>query len=146
MSQATASGTGAVFDIPVRWGDLDAMNHVNNTVYFRYIEEARVQLMLQLDLLPPSPRTGVLAHASLDFVRPVLYPGPPYASCISSCAWGAAASRSRSAYGTRASLTSSMRAAATCWCPSMRKVVLNRGAKRRFLASGRSSEPDFCFP
>ena len=74
MSQATASGTGAVFDIPVRWGDLDAMNHVNNTVYFRYIEEARVQLMLQLDLLPPSPRTGVLAHASLDFVRPVLYP------------------------------------------------------------------------
>ncbi|HRL22107.1 acyl-CoA thioesterase [Alcaligenes sp. SDU_A2] len=74
MSEAVRSEPGFVFDIPVRWGDLDAMNHVNNTVYFRYIEEARAQLMLQLGLLPPSPRTGVLAHASLDFVRPVLYP------------------------------------------------------------------------
>lgn len=27
----------------VRWGDLDAFNHVNNAHYMRYIEEARVQ-------------------------------------------------------------------------------------------------------
>lgn len=26
---------------PVRWGDMDAMGHVNNTVYFRYLETAR---------------------------------------------------------------------------------------------------------
>ena len=25
-------------DIPIRWGDMDAMGHVNNTVYFRYLE------------------------------------------------------------------------------------------------------------
>ena len=24
--------------IPIRWGDMDAMNHVNNTTYFRYLE------------------------------------------------------------------------------------------------------------
>jgi acyl-CoA thioester hydrolase len=24
--------------IPIRWGDMDAMKHVNNTVYFRYLE------------------------------------------------------------------------------------------------------------
>ena len=42
MTQVVDSGAGATFDIAVRWGDLDAMNHVNNTVYFRYIEEARV--------------------------------------------------------------------------------------------------------
>ena len=28
--------------IPVRWGDMDAMGHVNNTVYFRYMEQTRI--------------------------------------------------------------------------------------------------------
>ena len=29
--------------IPIRWGDMDAMNHVNNTTYFRYLEIARIE-------------------------------------------------------------------------------------------------------
>ena len=28
--------------IAIRWGDMDAMGHVNNTVYFRYMEQARI--------------------------------------------------------------------------------------------------------
>src|SRR3972149_3944377 len=28
--------------IPIRWGDMEAMGHVNNTVYSRYMEEARI--------------------------------------------------------------------------------------------------------
>jgi len=28
--------------IPVRWGDMDAMGHVNNTVYFRFMEQTRI--------------------------------------------------------------------------------------------------------
>ncbi|MGH8708962.1 MAG: acyl-CoA thioesterase, partial [Burkholderiales bacterium] len=28
--------------IPIRWGDMDAMGHVNNTTYFRYMEQARI--------------------------------------------------------------------------------------------------------
>jgi acyl-CoA thioester hydrolase len=31
--------------IPIRWGDMDAMNHVNNTTYFRYLEIARIDWM-----------------------------------------------------------------------------------------------------
>src|SRR6218665_2194817 len=31
---------------PVRWGDMDAMGHVNNTVYFRYLETARIDWMV----------------------------------------------------------------------------------------------------
>lgn len=58
----------------VRWGDLDALGHVNNSVYFRYIEEARVQLLLHMGLTLTSGSGAVLAHASLDFVRPLLYP------------------------------------------------------------------------
>lgn len=68
--------TGGVFSInvPVRWGDLDAQNHVNNTVYFRYLEEARVQLFQRAGLALPARKVGLLVHASCDFVRPVLYP------------------------------------------------------------------------
>ena len=28
--------------MPIRWGDMDAMGHVNNTLYFRYLETARI--------------------------------------------------------------------------------------------------------
>ena len=34
--------------IPIRWGDMDAYGHVNNTVYFRYMEQARVEYLEQL--------------------------------------------------------------------------------------------------
>jgi acyl-CoA thioester hydrolase len=29
--------------MPIRWGDQDAMGHVNNTVYFRYMEQTRIE-------------------------------------------------------------------------------------------------------
>ncbi|TMG85764.1 MAG: acyl-CoA thioesterase, partial [Betaproteobacteria bacterium] len=29
--------------VPIRWGDMDAQGHVNNTVYFRYMEQARIE-------------------------------------------------------------------------------------------------------
>jgi acyl-CoA thioesterase FadM len=32
-----------VTKMPIRWGDMDAYGHVNNTVYFRYMEQARVE-------------------------------------------------------------------------------------------------------
>ncbi|MER1966215.1 thioesterase family protein [Castellaniella sp. GW247-6E4] len=60
--------------IDVRWGDLDALNHVNNAIYFRYFEEARVHLYAAIDMDFASGRVGLLAHASCDFLRPLLYP------------------------------------------------------------------------
>src|SRR5690554_6847675 len=67
---------GGVFQcaIPVRWGDLDAQNHVNNTLYFRYFEEARVQLFRQAGMGFADNKVGLLVHASCDFRKPVLYP------------------------------------------------------------------------
>src|SRR3546814_1318428 len=55
-------------------GDLDALNHVNNTVYFRFFEEARVQLFSKVGLMPPSRKAGVVAHVSCDFLKPLMYP------------------------------------------------------------------------
>jgi acyl-CoA thioester hydrolase len=63
--------------IPIRWGDMDAMGHVNNTVYFRYMEQARIGWF---DALVPEDAawksTGiVIANASCNFKRPFTYPG-----------------------------------------------------------------------
>jgi len=63
--------------IPVRWGDMDAMGHVNNTVYFRYMEQARISWF---DALVPDNEawktTGiVIANATCNFKRPINYPG-----------------------------------------------------------------------
>lgn len=69
----TPSGTFET-RIDVRWGEMDALRHVNNTAYFRYFEEARVRLFLALNLDGTTGRFGVLAHASCDFLKPLMYP------------------------------------------------------------------------
>ena len=63
--------------IPIRWGDMDAMGHVNNTVYFRFMEQTRISWF---DALVPQGEawasTGVvIANASCNFKKPLNYPG-----------------------------------------------------------------------
>ena len=65
--------------IPLRWGDLDAMNHLNNTLYFRLMEEARISWFVENDMMmdrtnPAQTEGPILAHASCDFVKPMTYP------------------------------------------------------------------------
>jgi acyl-CoA thioester hydrolase len=65
-----------LFEVPLRWGDMDAMAHLNNVMYFRLMEEARIQWFNRFGL--PTLPTGeacILAHASCDFVRAMTYPG-----------------------------------------------------------------------
>ncbi len=69
----TPSGTFET-QIDVRWGEMDALRHVNNTVYFRYFEDARVRLFFAMGLDGAANRYGVLAHASCDFLKPLMYP------------------------------------------------------------------------
>jgi len=63
--------------IPIRWGDMDAMGHVNNTIYFRYMEQARISWFEQL--VPEDEvwqSTGiVIVNASCNYKRPITYPG-----------------------------------------------------------------------
>ncbi|TAN30279.1 MAG: acyl-CoA thioesterase [Castellaniella sp.] len=60
--------------LELRWGDMDALRHVNNTIYFRFFEEARVRLFDRVYPDGFSQRAMLLAHASCDFLRPLLYP------------------------------------------------------------------------
>jgi len=61
--------------MPVRWGDMDAYQHVNNTVYFRYMEQCRLEWFAKLgfetvgvDIVP------ILVEANCRFIRAVTFP------------------------------------------------------------------------
>jgi acyl-CoA thioester hydrolase len=63
-------------EVPLRWGDMDAMSHLNNVMYFRLMEEARIQWFTRFGLPTlPAGEACILAHASCDFVRAMTYPG-----------------------------------------------------------------------
>ncbi len=61
---------------PIRWGDMDAMGHVNNTIYFRYQEIIRIEWLHRLGGAPDRDRQGpVIVNAFCNFIRQLEYPG-----------------------------------------------------------------------
>ena len=53
--------------IPIRWGDMDAMGHVNNTIYFRYFETVRIAWFGSCG--------PVIVNAFCNFIRQLEFPG-----------------------------------------------------------------------
>lgn len=63
--------------IPVAWNDMDAFQHVNNTIYFRYFESARIVYLerLQVEDFVNNRGIGPILHSvSCRFRIPVTYP------------------------------------------------------------------------
>jgi len=61
----------------VAWGDMDAHGHVNNVVYFRYMENARVELYRLIGKYEFEERTGVtlvVKSTGCRFVAPLSWP------------------------------------------------------------------------
>ena len=58
---------------PIHWGEMDAFNHLNNVVYYRYAESARIGYLQTLGMFDGSMVT-VLAQSSCQYLRPVTYP------------------------------------------------------------------------
>ncbi|MBI3157784.1 MAG: acyl-CoA thioesterase [Burkholderiales bacterium] len=63
--------------IPIRWGDMDAMGHVNNTIYFRYFEIVRLDWFYSIGAAAdPAAGSGpVIVNAFCSFLRQLEYPG-----------------------------------------------------------------------
>ena len=62
--------------LPILWGDMDALGHVNNTVYFRYMEQARVDWINAIRGEVNNAEDGpVIANAFFNFYRPLEFPG-----------------------------------------------------------------------
>lgn len=64
---------------PIRWADMDMLGHVNNTAYFRYMEQARIEWAYDLaERHGEGYATGsgpVIVNASCTFIEPLVYPG-----------------------------------------------------------------------
>ena len=61
--------------IAVRWGDMDAMGHVNNATYFRYMETARIDWFRGIGCVPDAQGEGpVIVNAFCNFYRQFEYP------------------------------------------------------------------------
>ena len=70
-------GYPVVIEIPVHWGEMDAFQHVNNIVYFRYFEDVRIAYFEKFNTIDFMARTGVgpiLAATSCRFKTPLTYP------------------------------------------------------------------------
>ena len=66
-----------VIETPVAWGEMDSLQHVNNIIYFRYSESARMAYFNRLDLWNYMKETGVgpiLAATQCKFRIPLTYP------------------------------------------------------------------------
>lgn len=67
-------------EVPVAWGDMDALRHVNNAVFARWLESARIAYLARVGMLGGlgeggEPGVGpILARQTIDFRRPVEFP------------------------------------------------------------------------
>lgn len=64
-------------EVPVLWGDMDAFGHVNNTVFFKYFEVARIAYFERVGYLALIEEEGlgpILAETSCRFRRPLKHP------------------------------------------------------------------------
>lgn len=64
-------------ETPVAWGDMDFFRHVNNIVFFRYFESARIAYLERIGFHEESAHGGVgpiLASTGARFRRPLTYP------------------------------------------------------------------------
>lgn len=57
----------------VAWGDMDAFGHVNNVMYYRYIESARILYFDMIEVFK-YPVNTVVAHNACQYIRPIFYP------------------------------------------------------------------------
>lgn len=92
MTEAAGAGAGGRrLHIPIRlrWGDLDAYNHVNNTSMLKLLEEARIRAFWEpaagetaptTAVIAPGVDTGVLtliARQEIEYLQPVPYQRHP---------------------------------------------------------------------
>ena len=70
-----------VYLCPLRWSDMDAFQHVNNVVYLRYLEEARVDWMFTRAAaagVTEFENFGtVVARHEINYKRPLVYRPEP---------------------------------------------------------------------
>jgi acyl-CoA thioester hydrolase len=69
------TGFSVVIDVPIAWGDMDAFGHVNNTVFFRLFESARMAYLGEIGFRGDKAGSGPILHSThCRFRRAITYP------------------------------------------------------------------------
>lgn len=64
-----------VIELPVQWGDMDALGHVNNTRFFLWFESARMALFEKIGVAGVrSTASPILATTTCNYLAPLYYP------------------------------------------------------------------------
>ena len=66
-----------LIEIPIEWGDMDAFQHVNNKVYFKYFESARISYFRKIGFIKVMEESGIgpiLASTQCRYKVPLTYP------------------------------------------------------------------------
>ena len=66
-----------ITSLPVQWGDQDAFGHVNNVIYFRWFESARIDLLNVFESSVTMSGSGlgpILASIQCDYRRQLHFP------------------------------------------------------------------------
>jgi acyl-CoA thioester hydrolase len=77
MTNLELAGFPIVVEQDVAWGDMDAYQHVNNVVYFRYFENARIPWLERIGWMKLRDQSGlgpIIASTRARYRRPVSYP------------------------------------------------------------------------
>ena len=66
-----------VVDLNIEWGDMDALQHVNNIEYFKYFQAARIAYFEKIDsksVMGETRVSSILASTQCKFIYPLAYP------------------------------------------------------------------------
>lgn len=72
------------YEHPVQWGDMDAARHVNNLVYLRWMETARIKFFEKVQMstsFDGSDAGPILAWQDCKYVYPMTYPDTALMAC-----------------------------------------------------------------
>ncbi|MGW1134510.1 acyl-CoA thioesterase [Streptomyces griseoluteus] len=64
-----------IYRCPLRWADMDAYGHVNNVVFLRYLEEARIDFLFRPD--KDFQQGSVVARHEIDYKRQLVHRHDP---------------------------------------------------------------------
>src|SRR5262249_35693034 len=77
MDLSPLAGWPVIVEQPVAWGEMDSSNHVNNAVYFRYFENARLEYFRRLNWPAENPPKGIgpiLHSTQCRYRKPLAWP------------------------------------------------------------------------
>lgn len=76
MEHDLLAGFPVIVTLPVQWGDQDSFGHVNNTVYLRWCETARIDYLIRIGLWGGAPHGigPIVASIACDYRKPVNHP------------------------------------------------------------------------